>query len=124
MYLKQALKHGLILQKIHKILEFSQSRWLKPYIDLNSRLRQEAKTQSKKDLTKLMNNAVFGKTIENVRKRKDIKLRNKWGGRYGVEALICKPNFHSCTVFNQNLVAIELDKLQITMNNILYESSF
>lgn len=120
MYLKQATTYGLRLKKIHKALEFEQSRWLKPYIDLNTRLRQEATSQSKKDLTKLMNNAVFGKTMENVRKRQDIKLRSKWGGRYGVEALITKPNFHSCTIFNPNLVAIQLDKLQILMDKPIY----
>lgn len=69
---------------------------------------------------KLMNNAVFGKTMENIRKRVDIKLITKWEGRYSAEALISKPEFKNSTIFKENLVAIELKKKQILLNKPIY----
>lgn len=107
--LKLALQHGLILKKIHRVLKFKQSAWLKPYIELNSDMRAKATNDFEKDYYKLKNNAIFGKTMENIRKRSDILLRSSWDGRYGVRKLVAMPNFKKRTIFNENFVAVEMN---------------
>ena len=67
--LKQALNHGLVLQKVIRVIQFNQEAWLKPYIDMNSILWTEWKSDFEKDFLKLINNSAIGKTMENVRKR-------------------------------------------------------
>ena len=115
--LKQALNHGLKLKKIYRTIEFNQKAWLKPYIDMNAELRKLAKDDFEKDLFKLMNNAVFGKTMENIRKHRDIKLvttdkkRNK---------LVSEPNYHTMNYISEDLSIIEMNKTRVKMNKPIY----
>ncbi|XP_011348064.2 uncharacterized protein LOC105285518 [Ooceraea biroi] len=118
--LQQCTRHGLRIITIHRVLESTQSPWLHDYIELNTRFRVAAKNDFEKNLYKLMNNAVFSKTIENVRNHFDVKLVTKWDGRYGAEAMIAKPNFHSRSVFSSNLIAIEMRKLEVKFNKPIY----
>ena len=115
--LKQALNHGLKLKKIHRIIEFNQEAWLKPYIDMNTELRKLAKDDFEKDLFKLMNNAVFGKTMENVRKHRDIKLVTTSKRR---SKLVSEPNYHTMNYISEDLSIIEMKKTKVKMNKPMY----
>ena len=115
--LKQALDHGLKLTKVHRVIEFKQEAWLKPYIDMNTELRTEAKNEFEKDFFKLMNNAVFGKTMENVRNHRDIKLVTTDAQR---RRIVSDPNFMTSKCFSENLMAIEMRKTRVHMNKPVY----
>lgn len=114
--LQQALDKGLVLKKVHRIVKFRQSAWLKEYIELNTKERQKTKHAFEKNLYKLMSNAVYGKTMENVRDRVIVKIETKWNGRYGAKNYISKPNFKKSVIFNENFVLIEMNKVNIKMN--------
>ncbi|XP_072376726.1 uncharacterized protein [Diabrotica undecimpunctata] len=121
--LKQCIQYGLKLERVHRILEFSQSLWLKKYIDLNTFLRNNAKNEFERDLFKLLVNAIFGKSLEGIDKRKDIRLVSQWEnskGRVGAKSLIAKPEFNSLSIFSENLVAIHLNKTKIIYDKPLY----
>ena len=105
------------LRKVHRVIEFDQEAWLKEYIDVNTELRKKASNDFEKDFFKLMNNAVFGKTMENVRKHRDIKLvktdkkRNK---------LVSEPNYHTMKLTDNNLAIIEMREVKVKMNKPIY----
>ena len=111
--LKQALNHGLILQKVHRVIQFNREAWLKEYIDMNTELRKEAKNIFGKDFFKLMNNSVFGKTMENVRKHRDIKFIT-------TDQLVSEPNYYATKWFSENLLAIEMKKIKVEINKPVY----
>ena len=92
--LKQYLKQGMILQKVHRGIKFYQSKWIEPYIRKNTDLRKVAKNKFQKDFFKLMNNSVFGKTIENIRKRQNVILIDNKDMAYKLSS---KPNFERST---------------------------
>ena len=115
--LKQALNYGLVLKRVHRVIKFNQRAWLKSYIDMNTELRKEAKNEFEKDFFKLMNNSVFGKTMENVRNHRDIKLVTTDGKR---NKLVSEPNYHTTKRFSENLLAIEMKKTKVKMNKPVY----
>ena len=90
---------------------------MKEYIDFNTRLRTAATNDSEKDFYKLMNNSVFGKMMENIRKHRDIKLVNN---RESYLRTVMKPNFKSGTLFGTNLMGCEMGKIKVVMNKPVY----
>ena len=115
--LKQAIDHGLLLRKIHRCIRFRQSPWMKEYIDFNTRLRTAARNDFEKDFYKLMNNLVFGKTMENIRRHRNIKLVNN---KEEYLKTVMKPNFKSGTLLGDDLMACEMGKVKVVMNKPVY----
>ena len=105
------------LERIHRAIEFKQSTWTKEYIEFNTKLRMEAKNNFEKDFYKLMNNAVFGKTMENIRKHRAIKLVNN---EEVYLRTVMKPNFKSGTLFGTNLMGCEMGKFKVVMSKPVY----
>ena len=113
----QCLDMGLKIKHIHRGIKFVESEWMKPYIDKNTNLRAKAKNNFEKDFYKLMNNSVFGKTMENIRNRVDVKLVNT---ENKLRKLVAKPNFKSCKIFNENLVSVHMKQTSLTMVKPVY----
>ena len=108
---------GLKVSKVHRVLEFNQSPWLKQYIAFNTEKRKNAKNAFEKEFFKLMNNSVFGKTMENIRKRVDVRLVTD---EKKLLKLTSKPTYVSCKIFNENLVAVHKIKETVTLNRPAY----
>ena len=106
--LKQALNHELVFKNANIVIKFNQNPRLKPCIDVNTdRKKKEAKNDFEKDFFKLMNNEDFEKTMENVRKHRDIKLViTERKSNY----LVSEPNFYVRKFFREHLLAIEMKK--------------
>ena len=113
----QCLRLGMKLKKIHRGIKFIEAAFLKPYIDKNTSLRALAKNNFEKDFFKLMNNSVFGKTMENIRNRVNVKLVDS-GEQF--KKLAAKPNYNSRKIFNENLVSVHMKKTSLTMNKPVY----
>ena len=108
---------GLKVKKIHRGIKFREEPWMKSYIELNTRLRANGKNDFDKDFFKLMNNSVFGKTMENIRNRVYVKLVSE---RRVAEKLSAKPNFEHVTIFDENLIAIHMKRTKLVFNKPVY----
>ena len=108
---------GLKIKKVHRVLKFDQSPWLKQYIDFNTEKQKHAKNSFEKDFFKLMNNSVFGKTMENLRKQVDVRLVTN---EKKLDKLTSKPTFVSSKIFNKNLMAVHKVKETLTLNRPAY----
>ena len=115
--LQQSLEKGLILKKVHRMLKFKQKDWMKPYIDFNTEKRKEAINDADKNLFKLLNNAVYGKTMQNLRKKIKITIVKN---EKDIFKHISKPSYVSHKIFDKNLVAIHKKKICLTLNKPIY----
>ena len=111
------LSLGLKLKKVHRVLEFDQSPWLKQYIDLNSQKRMNAKNSLEKDVFKLTNNSVFGETVENIRKRVDVRLVTD---QKKLSKLVSRPTYVYSKIFNEDVVAVHKIKEIMTLDRPAY----
>ena len=114
---KIGVKSWINTKKVRRVIQFNQEAWLKPKIDVNTKLRIEAKNDFEKDFFKLMNNAVFGKAMENVRKHRDIKLVTTDKRR---NQLASEHNYHTTKYFSENLMAVEMKKTKVKTNKPIY----
>ncbi|RZF45535.1 hypothetical protein LSTR_LSTR005737 [Laodelphax striatellus] len=115
--LKQAIENGLIVRKIKRVLKFTQSKWMEPYIRLNTTLRQKSTNEFEKQLRKVMNNAIFGKTIENTKKRVNMKLVNS---QKQLEKLVNNTAFKDRTIYSENLCLVESQKQNVILSKPIY----
>ena len=104
--LKLYYQLGMDISKVHRILKFEQLPWLKTYIMKNTDLRRHAMTEFKRDFFKLMNNGVFGKTMENVRQRINIRLLRAEEEKKSLLRAIAKPSFTRSILFDNDLVGV------------------
>ena len=111
--LKFCLENGLILTKIHRVLKFKQSQWLRPYISLNTYLRQNATSKFEENFAKLMNNSIYGKTCENVRRYKNVKYAID---KKEVDKILRSPLLNDWIIYNEDLASFEINPTSVTLN--------
>ena len=116
-FIETSVKSWIKVKKIHRVIEFNQKELLKLYIDMNTELRKATNNDFEKDLFKLMNNSVFGKTIENIRKHRDIKLVTT---DKRISKLVSEPNYHTINLISEDLSIIEMKKTKVKMNKPIY----
>jgi len=102
---------------VKHLISFDEDAWLKPYIELNTKLRIEASSEFEIDFFKLVDNSVFGKTMENIRNRVDIRLRTD---DKSAEKLVAKPNYERTTIFSEDRVAVHMKKTELVYNKPVY----
>ena len=111
---------GLKIAKIHRGIKFKESAWLEEYTTVNTKLSIEAKQSGNNfdvDFFKLMNNSVFGKTLENIRNRVDIRLISS---DKIAQKLAAMPNYDHCTIFDENLIVVHMKKTKLYFNKPVY----
>ena len=109
---------GLVVTKVHRIIHYDQDDYMKSYIIKNTKERKDAKNESEKDFYKLMNNSVYGKTLENVRNRINFKLLPTVA-----KALALRNDYKKFIKFTDNLVGIHLCKREINSNKSIFIGS-
>ena len=113
------LKQGMKLKRVHRVLEFEQECWMEPYIRMNTEFRKNAKSDFEKNFHKLMNNSVFGKTMENLRNRVDIKIvRSNETDK--IRKLVASPLYSRHALFSNDLVGIDMRKSRLLLNKPVY----
>ena len=115
--LKEALNHGLILKNVHSVISFRHGDWLRPYIEMNTKLRMNARNDFEKDYFKFKNNAAYGKTMENIRKHRDIRLVTSDKKR---KVLGSESNYHATKPISNDLLIMETKKRELHMNKPIY----
>ena len=111
------LKHGLKLKKIHRAIKFEQEEILKPYIEFNTEKRKNARNDFEKDIFKLLNNMVFGKTMEDKRKHLDFEIVSdeRWFMK-----CVKNPSFKHSHIINENLVGVEKRKPKLKLDKPIF----
>ena len=115
--LKFYLQHGLRLKKVYRAISLNQAHFLKPFIEFSTEKRKNASNDFEKDLFKLMNNSIYGKTMENVRKHGDFEIANT-PERF--QKLANKALFKHRHIINEDLVIVEEDKRTVELSKPIY----
>jgi len=113
------LRQGMKLKRVHGVLEFEQECWMEPYIRMNTEFRKNAKSDFEKNFYKLMNNSVFGKTMENLRNHVDIKIV-RTNETKKIRKLVASPLFSRHVFFSNDLVGIDIQKSKLLLNKPVY----
>ena len=113
------LRQGMRLKKVHRVIEFDQEPWMEPYIKMNTEFRKQAKSDFETDFYKLMNNSVFGKTIENLRNHVDVKIVRDWETDK-ILKLLSSPPFDRFAIFGNDMVGIHMHKTKLVLNKPVY----
>ena len=113
------LRQGMRLKKVHRVTEFDQEPWMEPYIRMNTEFRKQAKSDFETDFYKLMNNSVFGQTMENLRNRVDVKMVRAWETDK-IRKLTSSPSYAKYTIFGNGMAGIHMHKTKLVLNKPVY----